>query len=227
MSMGLWMSNLVKKKYFRFQKELIVLTIFLLTLLPLLPIFSAIGPIHLPFLGEYGKTYALNYSLISGLFGGMIVFSSPKISKEITKKRNGKRIPFQGTILTIVLLIIAGLIIQFGILNTSSLPSEGSTEKLSPEEFEKIIQTKEVFVLNVHTPYYGKINRTDLIIEDWQNIEKYLDKIPDKSIPIALYCRSGSMSSEVAEKLKDEGYQIYELEGGMNAWVDSGRTLIE
>jgi rhodanese-related sulfurtransferase len=230
MSMGLWMSRLIKKKYFKFQKELIVVGVFLLTLLPLLPIFSAIGPLHFSFIGEYGKTFAINYSLISGLFGGLIVFSSPSLSRKITKKRNGKIIPFQGTMLTIILLIIVGIILQFtisGLVVGSGVISGGSIEKFSPKDFENVIQNEEVFVLNVHTPYYGQIEGTDLIIEDWENIEKYMDKLPkDTSIPIAVYCRSGSMSGIVAEKLNGMGYKVYDLEGGMNSWENSGRNLI-
>jgi rhodanese-related sulfurtransferase len=132
--------------------------------------------------------------------------------------------------LTIILLIIVGIILQFtisGLVVGSGVISGGSIEKVSPEDFENVIHDKEVFVLNVHTPYYGQIEGTDLIIEDWENIEKYMDKLPkDTSIPIAVYCRSGSMSGIVAEKLNGMGYKVYDLEGGMNSWENSGRNLI-
>ncbi|MDP4038968.1 MAG: hypothetical protein Q8P57_00075 [Candidatus Pacearchaeota archaeon] len=114
MSMGMWFSRIIKKKYVPFQKTLIVLLIFLTTVLPLMPIFKAIGPLYLSFIGEYGITYAINYSLISSLFGGFIVFISPSLSRKIKEKR-GRLIPFQGTILTLSLLIIAGIIIQLSI----------------------------------------------------------------------------------------------------------------
>lgn len=227
MSMGLWMSRIAKKQYFKFQRPLIIIAVFLLTLLPLLPIFSAVGPLHFSFIGEYGKTFAINYSLFSGLFGGLIVFASPNLSRKITKKRNGKIIPFQGTMLTIILLIIFGIILQFTIAGTIYETPKGSIEKLSPEGFENTIQNEEVFLLNVHTPYAGEIKGTDLIIEDWENIENYMDKLPkDISIPIAVYCKSGRMSEIVSEKLKEMGYKVYDLEGGMNSWENSGRNLI-
>ena len=55
-----------------------------------------------------------------------------------------------------------------------------------------------------------------------------MDKLPsDTSIPIAVYCRSGRMSEAVAENLREMGYKkIYDLDGGMNAWSESGRELI-
>lgn len=113
MSMGMWFSRIPKKRYIPFQKTIIVLAIFLGTVLPILPIFTAIGPLYLPFIGEYGKTYAFNYSLVSSLFGGVVVFASPSMSHKVTKLRSGKTTPFQGTLLTLILLIILGIIIQF------------------------------------------------------------------------------------------------------------------
>ena len=126
------------------------------------------------------------------------------------------------------MLIITGGIIQLSLTNLGSGVVTGSIERLSPSEFEKVIQNESVFLLNVHTPYQGQIDGTDEIIEDWENIEKYMDKLPkDTSIPIAVYCRSGRMSEAVAENLKEMGYQkIYDLDGGMNAWEESGRKII-
>ena len=228
MSMGMWFARIPKKRYIPFQKTLIIAIVFLTTVLPLIPLFKAIGPLYLSFIGEYGKTYAFNYSLASSLLGGLLVFISPAISKKLTKARKGKIIPFQGTILTLSLLIILGIFIQFSLTNLGAGVATGSVERLSPSEFEKIIQNESVFLLNVHTPYQGQIDGTDEIIEDWENIELYMDKLPkDTSTPIAVYCRSGRMSGVVADNLKAMGYQkIYDLDGGMNSWEESGRKII-
>ena len=228
MSMGMWFAKIPKKKYIPFQKTLIILAVFLTTVLPLLPLFTAIGPLYLSFIGQYGKTYAVNYSLASSLLGGLVVFISPSLSKSLTKIRKEKTIPFQGTILTLSLLIILGILIQFSLTNLGAGAITGTVERLSPNEFEKVIQNESVFLLNVHTPYQGQIEGTNEIIEDWENIELYMDKLPkDTSIPIAVYCRSGRMSETVAEDLKNMGYQkIYDLDGGMNAWEESGRKII-
>jgi len=113
MSMGMWFSKIPKKKYIPFQKTVITAVIFLTVILPILPIFSAIGPLYIPFFGEYGLTYALNYSLVSSLFGGVIAFVSPPLNEKIKNVRKGKGVPFQGVLLTFVLLLISVLIIQF------------------------------------------------------------------------------------------------------------------
>ncbi len=115
MSMGMWFARVLdkKKRFIPFQYSLIVILVFVLTVWPLMPIFKAIGPLYFSFIGEYGTTYAINYSLISSLFGGGIVLLSPTTSKKITKLRKGKIIAFQGMILTFALLLIAAILIQF------------------------------------------------------------------------------------------------------------------
>ena len=111
MSMGLWFARLIKKKYLPLQKPLIIIIIFVSTVLPLIPLFKVIGPLYIP-IGEYGKTFAINYSLISSLIGAALVFIAPSLSKKITTLRHQKIIPFQGILLTFLLLIIIGAIIQ-------------------------------------------------------------------------------------------------------------------
>ena len=229
MSMGMWFARIIKKKYIPLQNFLIVALIFFTTVLPLMPLFKALGPLYFSFIGDYGTTYVFNYSLAGSFFGGLIVLSAPSISKAITKKRNYKTFPFQGTLLTLALLIIVGILIQISLggsgENQNTIP--GSIELLSPKEFEKIIQNESVFLLNVHTPYEGQINGTDEIIEDWENMDKYMEKLPmDVSVPIAVYCKSGRMSGEVANSLKEMGYKVYDLDGGMIAWEESGRKII-
>jgi len=41
----------------------------------------------------------------------------------------------------------------------------------------------------------------------------------DKSKPVYLYCRSGNRSSKSAKILKEKGYEVYNILGGFNKWV--------
>lgn len=118
-SMGLWFGKLIKKKYVPYQNFLIVIASFLLTILPILPIISSehgFLPLYISLIGDYGsllnRTYLINTSLLSSLSGGILVFISPFISKNISKLRNGKIIPFQGVAITLTILIITGIIMQ-------------------------------------------------------------------------------------------------------------------
>ena len=99
-----------------------------------------------------------------------------------------------------------------------------SMELLSPDEFEEVIQDKDVFVLDVHVPEQEHIVGTDAFMP-YDQLDT--SKLPDKGTPIAVYCRSGSMSAQVAQELYDMGYTVYDLDGGTNAWRAAGKEFQE
>jgi len=115
-SIGWWVANLIKKQYVPYQKTLIILFSFATTIWPLLAIMKGFYPFSIFIAGDYGsllnRTYLINTFLIGSIIGGAIVSISPWISKNITRIRNGKTLPFQGILLTFFLLIIAGTLIE-------------------------------------------------------------------------------------------------------------------
>ncbi|MBI4140832.1 hypothetical protein HY485_03260 [Candidatus Woesearchaeota archaeon] len=117
-STGLWVARSLKKEYFRFQKSVVVLSSFLLTVVPLLPFIYAIYPLQISFAGDYGsllnRTYVLNASLLSSVFGAWIVAVAPWLSSRITNLR-GSHLPFQGIGLTLLMLIATSIVIQVGL----------------------------------------------------------------------------------------------------------------
>lgn len=127
-----------------------------------------------------------------------------------------------------VLVLVAVLGVGGWTLLSATPQSDADVTQVDSQRFEEIVSDQDTFVLQVHTPYYGEIPETDMVREDWNNIDGYIDQLPDeKDKPIAIYCRSGRMSGIVAKQLAENGYtNIYDLRGGMNAWTSSGRTLI-
>lgn len=119
MSMGMWFSRTIKKKYIPMQNTIIILGVFLITVIPILPIMTKTHSFYLSLFGNYGsllnRTYLIDMSLFGSFLGGVIVFISPKINKKIKEKRGGKGIPYQGILITFMLLLIFSLIIQFTI----------------------------------------------------------------------------------------------------------------
>ena len=103
---------------------------------------------------------------------------------------------------------------------------------LEPAQVNELLAQKEglgLFVLNVHTPYEGKLEKTDMIIEEWQNISAHADHLPaDKNTPILTYCRTGRMSTSVVQQLQELGYtNLYHAKGGMIAYSDAGFEVID
>ncbi len=47
----------------------------------------------------------------------------------------------------------------------------------------------------------------------------------DRDRPVVFYCRSGSRSALAAAAFRQAGWDAYNLEGGLEAWVEAGLEL--
>ena len=87
-STGWWASNLLKRKYIPFQKQLLILFSFVATIIPLMPLMESIYPVYISWAGDYGsllnRTYILNLFLAGSILGGFTVCIMPWLSKKIT-----------------------------------------------------------------------------------------------------------------------------------------------
>lgn len=111
---------------------------------------------------------------------------------------------------------------------TQTVPvGDGSYTDVSVAGLSALLENKDFPLINVHIPYEGEIEGTDAFIP-FNEIEANLDSLPDdKDARIVLYCRSGSMSAQSAETLVKLGYtDVWNLDGGMIAWKNSGRPLL-
>jgi rhodanese-related sulfurtransferase len=99
---------------------------------------------------------------------------------------------------------------------------------VNSKQFEAMINQGNGFVVQTHTPYEGEINGTQLLASVWEHMNAYASKLPqNKDMPLLVYCRSGHMSGVATKELSKMGYtHIYELDGGMIAWQQSGRGII-
>ncbi len=65
-----------------------------------------------------------------------------------------------------------------------------------------------------------------------QNMDYFADDFEsqvetlDKAKPIYVYCKIGGRSARAAVKLQEMGFEkIYDLDGGIMAWIDQGNTI--
>ena len=103
--------------------------------------------------------------------------------------------------------------------------ADGYTD-IRVRDLEELLQNKDFTLVNVHIPYEGEIEQTDLFIP-FDQIADNLDQLPGKDDRIVLYCRSGSMSTTAAKELAELGFSnVLELDGGLNAWKAAGNELL-
>lgn len=97
---------------------------------------------------------------------------------------------------------------------------------LTPEAFAARLAEPDALVVNVHVPDEGMISGTDLSIPfDRIAGDARLEGMQDRTV--LLYCKTGRMSQVAADALVDAGFDdVLQLEGGMDAWVATGRTLL-
>lgn len=102
----------------------------------------------------------------------------------------------------------------------------GSYTLLSVYDLHALPGVKDYTLVNVHTPYEGELDKTDLFIV-YNEIADNLARLPAKDAKIVLYCASGGMSKPAALTLVSLGYtNVYDVKGGMAAWESAGYPLL-
>ncbi|MFI7523366.1 rhodanese-like domain-containing protein [Micromonospora globbae] len=108
----------------------------------------------------------------------------------------------------------------------TAIAQQEPVARLGVEEFAARMANRDSVVINVHTPYEGELEGTDLFIA----FDRIADdpRLPaDRTTKIFLYCRSGSMSDQARRTLQSKGYQnVADLDGGMRAWESAGRATV-
>lgn len=127
---------------------------------------------------------------------------------------------------------LAAVLLAVGLIVSSACASEttstaSAARLVDPGEFAAAVAEPERLTVNVHVPFEGDIPGTDLSIP-FDQIAAQADRLPaDRDTPLAIYCRSGPMSTVAAQALRDLGYtDVVELRGGMRAWQAEGRPII-
>jgi hypothetical protein len=111
LAMGLWFARLIKTKRVPGQDWIVALFVYLTTVLPLIPLAREYKPLFIPFVGEYGTTYAINLYLLGSLIGGAIILVAPSLSRTITRI-TGKHVPFQQLITIGILLLLVSSAVE-------------------------------------------------------------------------------------------------------------------
>jgi rhodanese-related sulfurtransferase len=109
----------------------------------------------------------------------------------------------------------------------SSTSGAGAYVDITPVELATMLKNKDFLFINVHIPYAGEIEKTDLFLP-YDQAAQQIDKLPaDKNAKIVVYCRSDRMSRISVNEWVKAGYtNLYDLDGGFEAWVAAGYKLL-
>lgn len=112
--------------------------------------------------------------------------------------------------------------------STASQSQPATVHNVNAAQLHDMLAAKDFTLLNVKTPYIGEIEGTDLYIPFDQLAARASELPADKGAKILVYCRSGVQSGQAAQTLLSLGYtNVWNLEGGMNAWQAAGFGLIQ
>jgi rhodanese-related sulfurtransferase len=98
------------------------------------------------------------------------------------------------------------------------------------EEFQNQIADPLVQLLDVRTPEeFDEGHIAGAVLVD-ANEGDFLEKamaVLDITRPVAVYCRSGRRSARASSWLSAKGYKVTNLDGGVIAWQDAGKSLVK
>ena len=103
--------------------------------------------------------------------------------------------------------------------------SSNGQQSVKPSVFHEAIQKEGAQILDVRTADEYKSGHIKFALQaNWMNKTEFKDRTAslDKSKPVYIYCLSGGRSSAAASELRMQGYEVINLEGGINAWKANG-----
>jgi rhodanese-related sulfurtransferase/peroxiredoxin len=100
-------------------------------------------------------------------------------------------------------------------------------EHLSVDKFAAAI-ADGAHIVDVRTPEeFAEGSIPGAVNVDWEGGDflNGIDILFDSSDSLYIYCRSGRRSAAAAKALRKEGYKVYNLLGGIEAWTKAGKNI--
>lgn len=111
----------------------------------------------------------------------------------------------------------------------SSVTAVDGVKHLGVDDFASLASTPGVVVLDVRTPEeFASGHLANATVLDFRGPD-FATKLGalDKNATYAVYCHSGNRSGQALEQMKAAGFvHVADLEGGITAWNQAGRTIV-
>jgi len=92
---------------------------------------------------------------------------------------------------------------------------------LNANDFKEAVLKKGVQVLDVRTATEFNSGHIEHALQaNWLDKKEFTERTQhlDKSVPVYVYCQAGGRSASAQTYLKEQGYNVINLEGGMSNW---------
>ncbi|HEV2075026.1 MAG TPA: rhodanese-like domain-containing protein [Thermoleophilaceae bacterium] len=96
---------------------------------------------------------------------------------------------------------------------------------LSPGRVRELLESGRAELVDVREPYEreaGRIAGSRHV--EMERLASEAEGIP-RDRPVVFHCRLGARSALAARAFERAGYDAYNLEGGIQAWVDAGHPI--
>jgi rhodanese-related sulfurtransferase len=96
--------------------------------------------------------------------------------------------------------------------------------EIAPERVAELLESG-AFLVDVRRSYEWEAGRIpDATHVEINDLARSAESVP-RDRPVVFYCRSGSRSALAAAAFRQAGWDAYNVEGGIQAWVEAGREL--
>ena len=119
------------------------------------------------------------------------------------------------------------LVVLLLVTACSSGSDTATIDLVSPAEAAQVIEDDPagLVVLDIRTPEeFNEVRLAGAVNVDYYDAD-FADQLDalDKNDPYVMYCRSGNRSSDAIKTMKELGFvEVYEIDGGIVNWYDSG-----
>lgn len=125
-------------------------------------------------------------------------------------------------------LVVAFLIVAFLFFWTVLKEQSSQLKTISSDQLTRLVNQQNALVVDTRPAENfqdGRIvNALNIPMSDFDQADKKLAKYKNK--PVVIYCQSGRTSVKACQNLEKAGFeQIFNLKGGLNAWVNDKLPL--
>lgn len=127
--------------------------------------------------------------------------------------------------MTIVAVMAMGCSCSKKAEQTEQIKPQDRITILHVNDFEKLVHKGEIRVIDVRT----RSEYAEGHIAGAENVDvnqpDFVERLRLKG-DVAVYCRSGKRSQKASMMIAEQGYNVYDLGGGIMAWRQSGKPTV-